>query len=172
MINGVSAWDQSTFLRVNRLQHNSHLIRTFKILSHSGDGYLYVLLGISLYLFKSADSIQFVATGLVAFALEFPCFLALKALIKRERPYEHLVGCSFAVTPSDKFSMPSGHTAAAFLMASLIASFYPTFTLLVYGWASLIGASRVILGVHYPTDVVAGAALGWSCTALSISLLL
>ncbi|RZO73936.1 MAG: phosphatase PAP2 family protein [OM182 bacterium] len=171
MINGVSAWDQSAFLRVNRLQHNSHLILTFRILSHSGDGYLYVLLGISLHLFESADSVQFLKSALLAFALEIPCFLALKALIKRERPCEHLAGCSFAVTPSDKFSMPSGHTAAAFLMSSLIAGFYPAFTVLAYIWASLIGASRVFLGVHYPTDVVAGAALGWSCTALSVSLL-
>ena len=172
MINGVSEWDQAAFLRVNGLQHNSHLFRTFRMLSHSGDGYLYALLGTSLLFFESPDSVQFVKSGILAFAFEIPCFLALKALIKRERPYEHLVGCSFAVTPSDKFSMPSGHTAAAFLMASLIANFYPEFTVLVYAWASLIGASRVFLGVHYPTDVVAGAALGWSCTALSISLLL
>ena len=74
--------------------------------------------------------------------------------------------------PSDEFSMPSEHTAAAFVMASLTAYFYPDLSLFAYSWASLIGLSRVILGVHYPTDIAAGAILGLGCASIAQSLLL
>jgi undecaprenyl-diphosphatase len=64
--------------------------------------------------------------------------------------------------------LPSGHTAAAFLMASILSSFYPSVTVFVYLWALSIGFSRVLLGVHYPGDILAGAALGLGISALSI----
>jgi undecaprenyl-diphosphatase len=75
------------------------------------------------------------------------------------------------VTPSDKFSLPSGHTAAAWLMASIVAHYYPPFALLAYSWAALIGLSRVLLGVHYPSDVFAGTLLGITIASTSISIL-
>jgi undecaprenyl-diphosphatase len=73
------------------------------------------------------------------------------------------------IVPSDKFSFPSGHTAAAFLFAWMIHTIYPTFSVIAFIWAALVGLSRVLQGVHYPTDIVAGAALGSSCAYLSIN---
>jgi undecaprenyl-diphosphatase len=98
--------------------------------------------------------------------------MLLKAFFKRERPFNKLPSCMRAVQPSDEFSMPSGHTAAAFLVASLLVQFYGDVALIAYCWAGLIGLSRVVLGVHYPTEIAAGAILGLSAASIAASILL
>ncbi len=67
------------------------------------------------------------------------------------------------ITPSDRYSLPSGHTAAAFLMATVLAASFPLWAPLLFTWAILVGASRLLLGVHYLSDLVAGALLGSGC---------
>lgn len=145
--------------------------RLIKLVSKSGDGYLYLIVGMLLWAFEPKDGAIFLYTALLAYALELPVYVILKKLFKRQRPCDLLTNFSAHVTPSDKFSLPSGHTAAAFLMASLIAFFYPSVTVLVYTWAATIGLSRVMLGVHYPSDIFAGAALGLTISFLSLSIL-
>jgi|TARA_R110002124_G_scaffold142866_4_gene307650 undecaprenyl-diphosphatase len=140
-------------------------------MSRTGDGHLYLLLGLLLWLFEAEHGALFLYSALLAYSLELPVYLILKKFLRRQRPCDLLQNFSAHITPSDKFSLPSGHTAAAFLMASLIASFYPSMLILVYCWASIIGLSRVLLGVHYPSDIIAGAALGLSMSYFSLSLL-
>ncbi|AWL10646.1 Undecaprenyl-diphosphate phosphatase [Saliniradius amylolyticus] len=139
--------------------------------SKTGDGHLYLLLGIVLWAFEPDRGSLFLYTALLAYAMELPVYLVLKKYVKRLRPCDLLLNLKAHISPSDKFSLPSGHTAAAFLMASLVAEFYPGFTLLVYAWASVIGLSRVLLGVHYPGDILAGAGLGLTISALSLHVL-
>jgi undecaprenyl-diphosphatase len=64
------------------------------------------------------------------------------------------------ITPADRFSFPSGHATAAFLFAGLAAVSFPVLAPFAYVWASLIALSRVVLGVHFPSDILAGALLG------------
>ncbi|GAB2681030.1 phosphatase PAP2 family protein [Aliiglaciecola sp. 3_MG-2023] len=145
--------------------------RIIKYISKSGDGHVYLLLGVLLCAFDPEDGAIFLYTSLLAYALELPIYVILKKLFKRQRPCDLIYNFRSHITPSDKFSLPSGHTAAAFLMASLLAHFYPSVAVLVYIWASLIGLSRVMLGVHYPSDIVAGAFLGIIISMLSLSIL-
>lgn len=145
--------------------------RWVKLISKTGDGQLYLLLGVILWLFEPENGAIFLYTALLAYALELPLYLILKKYFKRQRPCDFFINFSSHIHPSDKFSLPSGHTAAAFLMASLLANFYPSIAPLVYSWACFIGLSRVLLGVHYPSDIFAGALLGLTISSVSLSIM-
>ncbi|MFM1897504.1 MAG: hypothetical protein RLZZ385_2578 [Pseudomonadota bacterium] len=170
MRDGLLNIDTTAYLWFNRLQQRSSITTAARWVSHTGDGYFYAALAVLIFLFADIHAGLFVKAGLLAFCFEVPGFMALKAMIRRDRPFVQIPDCQSAIQPHDKFSMPSGHTAAAFLMASLISYCYPEFALLAYGWATLIGTSRVVLGVHYPGDIVVGALLGYLCTWISLGL--
>lgn len=140
-------------------------------LSRTGDGHLYLLLGLCLWIFETQHGALFLYSALLAYSLELPVYLVLKNFLKRTRPCDLFHNFNPHIRPSDKFSLPSGHTAAAFLMASLISTFYPSTLLFVYLWASIVGLSRVLLGVHYPSDIIAGATLGMGMSYFSLALL-
>ncbi|MCV2886240.1 phosphatase PAP2 family protein [Aestuariibacter sp. AA17] len=146
--------------------------RVIKWVSHSGDGHLYLLIGLALYAFEPLHGDVFLYSALLAYGMELPLYVVLKKLFKRQRPCDLFHNFNAHVTPSDKFSLPSGHTAAAFLMATQIAFFYPSLTVLVYTWAMGIGLSRILLGVHYPSDIFAGAMLGLTISFISLDLLM
>ncbi len=80
----------------------------------------------------------------------------LKSAIARVRPYHALAGIKVLKIEKD-YSFPSGHSAAAFATAITLGRFFPAFSLVFLGIAVLIGCSRVYIGVHYPSDVIAGS---------------
>lgn len=140
-------------------------------ISKTGDGYLYALIGVLLWWLETQYGPQFAGVLLLAFAIELPTYLVCKNTVKRHRPADAIAGFDPFLQPSDKFSFPSGHTAAAFLFASLVSFYYPLFALPAYGAACLIGCSRVLLGVHFPTDIVAGIVLGLVSVELALWIL-
>jgi undecaprenyl-diphosphatase len=142
--------------------------KSIRFISHTGDGIWYLLLAFILLMFEPNCGRTFFWSGIIAYTFDVSLYLVLKNFIKRNRPAASIDYYQAWITPSDKFSFPSGHTAAAFLFSCLIANFYPIFAIPCFIWASLIGASRVLLGVHYPTDTVAGAVLGASCAFIGI----
>lgn len=141
-----------------------------RIVSHTGDGPVYFVIALALFLLETTTGHMFFWAGIIAYAFQVSLYLLLKNLIKRDRPAAKISTYRAWITPSDQFSFPSGHTAAAFLFACLILHFYSLFSLPAFIWASAIAASRVLLGVHYPTDLVAGAALGSACAYWGIYL--
>ena len=151
---------------------SNHSVKNVSVwVSKTGDGYLYFALALLVFLSDQIQGANFFYTALLAFAFEVPIYIGLKNVVKRHRPFNKLDAFTSHIAPSDKFSMPSGHTAAAFVFASLVAHFFPELALFAYCWASLIGMARVLLGVHFPGDILAGALLGLSCSSLALSLM-
>lgn len=143
------------------------MAKVSRYISRIGDGGFYLALAVLLALYEPQFGAIFLSIGLLAYAIELPVYLLLKNTIKRDRPCDSLPFEAY-IKPSDKFSFPSGHAAAAFVFATLIAHFYPTFDVFAYMLALMVGISRILLGVHYPTDIVAGAVLGMSCASLAL----
>ena len=169
-LNKISEVDTRLFYWFNRFTDGRNCT-PIRYLSKTGDGHLYLVLGLILFYLDSTHGQLFFYTAIMAYAFEIPLYLILKQCFKRPRPAMTLLNYKALITPSDKFSLPSGHTAAAFLMATIISYFYPTYMVIALPWAASVGLSRILLGVHYPSDVLAGAALGVSIAALSITIL-
>jgi undecaprenyl-diphosphatase len=129
-------------------------------ISRTGDGYGYPLIAALLLLLDPSTGRAFLAAAAVAFLIEIPAFKLIKRSVRRDRPCRVLPGVESRVAPSDRFSFPSGHTAAAVLVAVLLGNLFPLLFPVAAAWALAVGLSRIILGVHYPTDVIAGMALG------------
>lgn len=122
-----------------------------------GDGQMWVLMSFAL-LFTEGELI--VKQLALAFAMELTVFKLVKRLFSRARPFVCLSQVTMLVLPPDEFSFPSGHTAAAFVVATVVGLSLTGLLVLLTVVAMLIGVSRVYLGVHYPSDVAAGAMLG------------
>jgi undecaprenyl-diphosphatase len=107
-----------------------------------------------------------------AIAASVALFVLLKNLIGRPRPCEVWDELPCLLRAPDRFSFPSGHTMTAFAAATAYAELVPELLLVFLPAALLIGASRVFLGLHYPTDVLAGALLGAGLGTLSGQIIL
>jgi undecaprenyl-diphosphatase len=142
---------------VKSREHEKFIALT-RAISRSGDGFIQAL--VPLLIAWQTKSMSFVYLTLLAFTIERILYWALKNSLKRKRPPDIVPDFSCVVMPSDKFSFPSGHTMAAFLLSGLCALELGSVATPIYLWAIAVGCSRVILGVHFPSDILAGAVIG------------
>jgi undecaprenyl-diphosphatase len=140
---------------------------TFRAVSRLGDGLVwYALMAAMPWLDAAAGwrtSLQMLITGAVGLAV----YKLLKRKLVRERPFIGLIGIECMMPPLDRYSFPSGHTLYAVLFTALALPHVPALGLVLVPLAILIAFSRVVLGLHYPTDVLVGAALGAALAWLS-----
>ncbi len=142
-----------------RVAEKPGVLRNFAaFFAHSGDSWFWAAALILLWLFsdpawKQWEVVEFF--GILGLA---GVVLAIKFLVRRERPQGEWGGI---YRNSDPHSFPSGHAARAFLIAVIASAFGPIWLFAaLWIWAPLVALARVSMGVHYVSDVVAGAVLG------------
>jgi undecaprenyl-diphosphatase len=140
--------------------------------TRAGDGWVWYVVGAIILLFGGHERVHALAAGTAAAMLSIGCFQALKRMIGRKRPCEIEPHCWATVLPPDEFSFPSGHTMTAFAITVALALFYPTLSAALLFFAFSIAISRVVLGMHFVSDVIAGmllgAGLGYGCFLLFV----
>ena len=144
--------------------------RVWMILStRLGDGWLWYGLGIMLLAWGGPQRYAAVAAAGSAALTGVLIFKALKRLSHRMRPCQFEPHCWSKVLPPDKFSFPSGHTMTAFSIALVLSYFYPGMEGTLFFFALSIAFSRIVLGMHFLSDVLAGIILGVALGCVSIT---
>ena len=156
----LARWEVQVCIRFNRICRRVSWRLLFRCVSVLGDGIAWYAL-MAFLLLRDRDAavvpvLHMAGVGLVCTA----GYKWLKARTVRPRPYQaHAVIEHFAA-PLDRFSFPSGHTLHAVAVTMVASGYYPSLAWLLLPFSLLIAASRVVLGLHYPSDVLAGAILG------------
>jgi undecaprenyl-diphosphatase len=160
MVEFITSRDHRLMRKVNRWSA-PRWVRIWMICAtRGGDGWLWYAMGLVLLLAGGAN--RFAATGAAALAAGagIGLFLWLKRLTGRRRPCHFEPHCWAELLPPDQFSFPSGHTITAFAVAVPLGLTYPTLMVGLMVCAISVAASRVLLGMHFLSDVLAGATLG------------
>lgn len=159
----------------NRWTARRAIRQFFSIISRLGDGWFWYGLMLVLAIFEGQRGVdaalQMACTGLLVWLL----YRALKRHTRRPRPFRVHADVVAGAAVLDEYSFPSGHTLQAVSFTMVAALWFPWLALLLIPFTVLVALSRVVLGLHYPTDVLAGlligAALGaasvWACTAFT-----
>lgn len=156
----IHEWDVFTFHRITSHLVSSNFVRLARWVSRSADGFFYPIFPAVLIVLEVEGAQQYLHLLLAAFCLERLVYFMAKNSFRRKRPANILPGYCSQITASDEFSFPSGHTSAAFLMVTLLTICFGPWCALLYCWSVMVAASRVVLGVHFPTDTFVGAFMG------------
>ena len=133
----------------------------FAVVSRLGDGWLWGAVALALALAGGRDALPTILGMVVAPAAGLPLYVLLKRWMARPRPCAtEGSGLQPLVPALDCFSFPSGHTLHAVAFTVVVLGHYPGLAWLLVPFTALVALSRVVLGLHYPSDVLAGAALG------------
>ena len=137
--------------------------------TRAGDGWLWYLFGLAILMFGGDSRFIAVASAGSAAIVGIGIFVSVKRISGRKRPCEYEPHCWATLLPPDQFSFPSGHTITAFAVAASLSEFYPVLLPVLLFCALSIAASRILLGMHFLSDVVVGAVMGTGLAYASYS---
>lgn len=155
-------------IAINRWGARRALTRLFRIVSRLGDGVFWYALIALLALFGGARGLQaalhMAGVGIVAATM----YRMLKRWTRRPRPFRAHADITAYIAPLDEFSFPSGHTLHAVSFSLVALAYFPALAPLLLPFTVLVALSRIVLGLHYPSDVLAAALIGGALTGLSL----
>lgn len=148
--------------RLNAVCRRKRVRSFFAIISRLGDGILWYSVIAALPLVRGPAgldaALHLAGVGLLGVGV----YKFLKLRLRRPRPFAVNLSIRPGTAPLDRYSFPSGHTLHATAFTLVTCSHFPSLVWLLVPFAVLIALSRIVLGLHYPSDVLAGAALGMS----------
>jgi undecaprenyl-diphosphatase len=157
-------------VRVNRWCSRGSTRLFFSTISRLGDGAAWYMLMAMLVLFDGmrgvSVSAQIAATGVIGLTL----YRLLKRWTRRPRPFASHGHIHAWIAPLDEFSFPSGHTLHAVAFTVVALAHYPVLAWVLVPLTASIAISRVVLGLHYPSDVLAAIAIGLGLGELSLTI--
>lgn len=160
MLNFIAARDHRLMRRVHRWRAPRWIRLWMICATRGGDGWLWYSMGAAILVFGGAERFAAVGAAGVASGVGIALFLWMKRLTGRRRPCAIEPHCWADLLPPDRFSFPSGHSITAFAAALPLGLFFPSLMIGLLFCAISIAVSRVVLGMHFLSDVVAGSAIG------------
>jgi undecaprenyl-diphosphatase len=156
----IQHWDELLCVRANRSARQRPVVLALQAVSWLGNGLFWYALMLALLLADARGAALPVLHMAFVGAVCTCCYKMVKHSTVRSRPYQvnPLVSAGAAVL--DRFSFPSGHTLHAIAFSLVAGSYYPGLWIVLAPFTLLTAVSRVALGLHYPSDVIAGGALG------------
>ena len=163
--------DHTLMRRVHRWRAPRWIRLWMVCATRGGDGWLWYALSLAVLLFGGENATLAIANAGLATGLGIALFLFVKRTAKRRRPCAIEPHCWSTLLPPDQFSFPSGHTITAFAMTVSLGLYYPSVSPGLWFCAASIAVSRVVLGMHFLSDIVVGALLGSGLGYFAFSLL-
>ncbi|MFU9047239.1 phosphatase PAP2 family protein [Acinetobacter tibetensis] len=156
-------------LYLNHFSHSERVALFFKLISRLGDGFFWYIMLMSLWILQglsySLQMLYLILGSLLGTAI----YKILKTKTVRPRPYQVHQVIRLCERPLDHFSFPSGHTLHAVMASVVIGYVQPILLVLMLPFTVLVALSRMVLGLHYPSDVAVGAVIGASVAAVIIA---
>jgi undecaprenyl-diphosphatase len=152
--------DHRVMIRVNHWRAPRWMRLWMLAATRGGDGWLWYATGAMVGLFGGPARLVAILAATISVGVGVLLFLKLKRAFGRKRPCAMEPHCWATLLPPDQFSFPSGHTITAFAVALSLGGFYPAMLPGLLFCAASVAASRILLGMHFLSDVLAGAAIG------------
>ena len=156
----IALHDQWLMRRVERWRAPRWIRRWMLLASRAGDGVLWYAAGVLILLQGGPERWSVFGAAAMAAGLAIASFEGLKHGFRRGRPCVSWACGAAPPKAPDRYSFPSGHTLTAFAIAMPLMHAYPRIEPLLLFCAVNIAISRILLGLHFLTDVLAGSALG------------
>ncbi|WP_296403701.1 phosphatase PAP2 family protein [Psychrobacter sp.] len=163
-VNHFVSWDTSLCIHINRYSTNYGIATFFKLISRMGDGWFWYAMMLGSFVFYGFEAILPLMTTLLISGLGLAVYKILKVKTVRPRPYQVHQVIVLGERPLDVFSFPSGHTLQAVLFTTMLGGYFPELLPIMIPFTILVALSRMVLGLHYPTDVFIGACIGYALT--------
>jgi undecaprenyl-diphosphatase len=156
---------------MHRAAARAWVVRLLHAVSRFGDGWLWYAVIASLPWAGGAVGPSVAVRMIAVGAVDLIVYKIIKRWIARPRPYRTCPGIRACAPSLDEFSFPSGHTLHSVAFSLILTVYYPALAIVVWPFTVLVAVSRIVLGLHYPSDVVVGAVIGALTAAISFNLL-